>query len=82
MRLQVLVYVFVCEYSRAFLSLAFASFDSHVGNALLVCARSHSRLALACDIASDTSHLHTFVNLRLSKLYNKDYVVYNKDYVA
>ena len=53
--------VFICEYSLVFSSLALASFDSRVGNASLACARSHSRLALACDIASDTSHSHTCV---------------------
>ena len=46
-----------CEYSRVFSSLALASFDSCVGNALLVWAHSHSRLALVCDMASDTSQV-------------------------
>ena len=57
--------VFICEYSRAFSSLTLASFDSRVGKASLACARSHSR-TLACNIASDTSHSHSFVKLRLS----------------
>ena len=58
--------VFVCMYSRAFSSLTLASFSSHVGNASLAFTCSHSRLTLMCDIASDTSYLHSFVKLPLS----------------
>ena len=39
--------------------------NSRVGNALLVCARSHSRLALMCDIANGTSHSHACVQKRI-----------------
>ena len=60
------VCMFVCKYSRKFLSLMLVNFDAHVGNKLLTCAHSHSHLALACDIASHTSHSHLFVKLCLS----------------
>ena len=53
--------VFICKYSRVILSLELASFDSRVGYASLACTRSHWRLVFACDIASDTSHLYTWV---------------------
>ena len=37
-----------------------------VGKASLTCAPSHSHWTLTYDIASDTSHSHSFVKLRLS----------------
>ena len=64
-RLRVLARSFVStrEHSRV---LTLASFDSRVAKASLSCARSHSSLTLACDIASETSRSHSFVKLRLS----------------
>ena len=42
------------------------TFDSRVGNASLVCTRTHDCLILRCDIASDASHSHSLINLHLS----------------
>ena len=62
--------MFLCEcwqvHMRVFSSLTLTSFDSHVGNASLVCTRTHESLIIACDIVSDVNHLHSFVNLHLS----------------
>ena len=54
---------FVCEYSQAFSSFKARKFRLTCGQSI---ARSHSRLTLACDIASETSHSHSIVKLRLS----------------
>ena len=42
------------------------SFGSHVSSASLVSTHTSECLILACDIVSDVSHLHSFVNLRMS----------------
>ena len=60
-------HAFVCEYSGVFSSSVLTSLDSHVGNASLSCSRSHPRLALACDFATEASRSHSFLNLKLSR---------------
>ena len=42
------------------------SFDLRVGNTSLAFTHTCECLKLACDIASDVSHSHSFVNLHLS----------------
>ena len=60
---------FRCEYSRLFIAST-REFERKISRAssrvVTHMSRTCSSMILACDFAGHPSHLHTFVNLRLS----------------